>query len=327
MYCHRVQGYKNLAVCLVFFLHLSRGKDLEGSVRSQDTLEDLGLNDDVARRGEVQLESYQSKNSPCWMKAVEELQRKCSQMNDIEQSILAIKFSNCHFEKSGMKTYNCTDKADFQRCTRAMKEEDFTSFLAYTEFFTHVTSICYYLQSEIWRQKTAETISMLSSTTEETIEKLDKSLINQDLVLESQNKSLLNQQKILKNEEKLKATLENSTESAKAAFDQMKQRADEQQAIFSRTFDGIFSSIKKLAELQTMLLGEFITLQSVAFYIISIVSCYLVTNSPRTSEARIYLMFFFGLLVFAEKMIVNHPPASNNLHIPINVCIMHSDLI
>ena len=325
---YQILRSESFVIYFSLFSFLSGNEENLEHARPPNMLKDLGLNNDESvRRGEQKLREFQSRSSPCWMKAVKELQFKCSEMTDIEQSILAMKFANCHFEKSGLKTYDCTDKSDFQMCTKTMKTEDETSFIVYTTFFTHVTDICFYLQSEIWRQKTAETITKLSMTTEDTIEKLDQSLQNQYLVLESQNKSLVNQRLILENEETLKTTLEDSTNNAKAAFDHMKEKADEQQAIFSRTFDGIFDGVHKLTELQTMLLGEFISLQSFAFYIVSLVSCYLVTSSPRTIDARLYLFTFFALLVFIEKIIVDKALRFKELHGSATVCFNSSTFI
>lgn len=321
MFYQKLKRLRHLIVCVTIFCSGLHGDDSDQLRGSPDMLKDLGLkNDEAVQRGKQQMEKYRSESSPCWKKAVEDIESTCSELTDIDQSILAIKFANCHFEKSGLKTFECTNKSDFKRCTNEMKKEDSTAFMTYTTFFTHVTDVCFYLQSEIWRQKTAKTISRLSTTAESTVEKLDQSLQNQDLVLQSQNKSLSNQQKILQNEEQLKTTLENSTKSAKAAFEQMKQKADEQQAIFSNTFDGIFDGLNKLKELQTLLLGEFIGLQSFAFYVISILSCYFFTSSPRTIEARFYLFTLFALLIFVEKLIVDNAVKDLQLHVSQTVC-------
>jgi len=307
---------KVLLIFLSLFLTLSGSEaTIEKDHRSSHMLKDLGLeNDQAIRNGKQKLKDFNAVQNPCWTKAVKELRSKCSEMTDIEQSILAIRFANCHFAKSGLKTYNCTNIAAFQNCTKSMKEDDDASFLAYTEFFTHVTNICFYIQSEIWRQKTAATISMLSQTTETTISKLDKSLQNQDLVLKYQGKTISNQRIIMKSEENLKHTLEASTKLAKAAFNEMKQRAADQEALFSQTFENLMQGIRKLTTLQTMFLGEFINLESLAFYLVSIISCYFFTSTPRTLEARLLLFTLFALLVFIEKVITDRALKYKDIH-------------
>ncbi len=280
---------------------------------------DFSNTEKLLKIGKETLEKYQSNARPCWTKAVSELKSKCSEMTDMDQSILAMKFANCHFEKSGMTTYDCTNANEFQSCTKSMKKEDQTSFLVYTEFYTHVSDVCFYLQSDIWRKKTAETIHKLSMTTDETVNKLEKSLNNQEMVLVAQNRSLENQVNILKNEEDLQQALKNSTASAKSAFEEMKQKADEQRAIFSNTFDGIFAGVDKLAQLQSMLLGEFIGLHSLAFYLITIITCYLLTSTPSTAGARLILLIAFIMLVFTEKILVNRAIHSKDVNAVSNV--------
>eukprot|EP00794_Sanderia_malayensis_P007469 gene7469-8298_t len=274
---------------------------------------DIPEQERLLRRGEETLKKYQSRASECWTEAVSNLASTCSEMTSIEQSILAMKFANCHFEKSGLPTYDCTSVESFRSCSNLMKKDDPTSYLVYTEFYTHVSDVCFYLQSDIWRKRTSETISKLSYTAEETVQKLEKSLTNQETVLDAQNKSLQNQISILKHEENLKQALQNSTASATIAFEEMKQRADEQKAIFSSTFDGIFAGVDKLAELQSMLLGEFIGLQSIAFYFITIITCYLLTSAPSTAGARLILFIMFILLVFLEKIIVKRQLQSQDV--------------
>ncbi len=318
----------NLPRFVVFFCLSACTKCVKGFEESSGLIDiDFTDNQKSLKRGEETLKEYQSRDSPCWLKAVSDLQSKCSDMSDIEQSILAMKFANCHFEKSGMDTFACIDQENFKSCTKLMKKEDPTSFLVYTEFFTHVTDICFYLQSDLWRKKTSQTISQLSLTTEETVEKLGQSLDNQKMVLDAQNQSLANQKNILKNEEVLQQALKNSTASAKSAFEEMKQKADEQKAVFSNTFEGIFAGVDKLAELQSMLLGEFISLQSFAFYLITIVTCYLITSTPSTSGARLLLFGSFLLMVFIEKVLVNRAYQSKDVSPASNVMVLYFDIL
>ena len=314
----------SLFTFLFLFFSVLFGSEEVVEDQAAHTLHDLGLdNKGAIQRGKRILEDYQSRNSPCWMRAIQELQSKCSETTDIERSILAIKFTNCHFEKSGLKTYDCTEKSTFLQCTKSMRDNDASSFIIYTEFFTHVTDICFYLQSDIWRQKTAETIAKLSYTTDRTIDKLDESLHNQDLVLKSQERTLRNQRLIIKREESLKNTLDASTQSARAAFDEMKQKAAQQEALFSQTFDDIFQGIRHITKLQAMFLGEFISLQSLAFYVVSIITCYLFTSAPRTMGARLPLFMLFALLVVIEKCITDKALAYKELHGSTVVCSIH----
>lgn len=255
--------------------------------------------------GKSKLEEFtaHAKSSDCWRKAVQGIEKRCKSLGDIEQSYLAIDFTNCHMSKSGRKIYSCSrETQSIDQCTGSM---DDTTYLTYTTFFTHAANICFYVKSEIWQQRTEETISKLSRTSQDVAEQLEESAERQFLVLERQNVSLENQKEIISNEIHLSETLRNSTLNAKKAFEDMKQNALEQKALFSETFDGFFKSVEKVRELQSMILGEFISLQSVAFYIAAVCTCYFFTSTPRTAAARLPLFIGLFVVMFIERLVTS----------------------
>lgn len=263
------------------------------------------ISKDRIHDGKSKLEEFtaNAKSSDCWRKAVEGIEKRCKSLGDIEQSYLAIDFTNCHMSKSGRKIYSCSrETQSIEQCTGSM---DDTTYLAYTSFFTHTTNICFYVKSEIWQHRTENTISKLSRTSQDVAEQLEESAERQFLVLEKQNVSLENQKEIISNEIHLSETLRNSTLNAKKAFEDMKQNALEQKALFSETFDGFFKSVEKVRKLQSMILGEFISLQSVAFYIAAVCSCYFLTSTPRTAAARLPLFIGLFVLMFIERLMTS----------------------
>lgn len=242
-------------------------------------------------------------HSPCWEKALTKLKTGCRRMHDTEQSYLALQFANCHLERSGLETYDC-DVKNFKTCTKQMAS-NIIAFQSYTEFFTHVTDICFYLQSEIWRENTELTIEKLSKTSVESLETISKSMQQQKEVLSAQEESLKNQRDILHNEKMLSEALVNSAESARDVFLEVRDHAKEQKAVFSETFKHIFDSVEKLSNLQKMLLGEFIGIQSFAFYFIASIVCYLFTSTPRASGARLPLFILLSVLIVTERISVS----------------------
>lgn len=272
-------------------------------VRKCQRLE-VPVDHDRITKGKEEFEKIfrKTSHSECWNKALSKLDVGCKEMNDIEQSFLALQFANCHLEKSGLETYDCQSD-NFKVCSKKMSS-NVIAFTTYTEFFTHVSDICFYLQSDIWRQKTEETIFRLSETSKESLDVLSKSIVKQEQVLSSQQQSLQNQKEILVNENILKETLLTSAESAKDVFKEVQEHAQQQKTMFSETFDHIFESVERLANLQTMLLGEFIGLQSIAFYFVAIIVCYLFTSTPRTCTARLPLFIGLTLLIITERMYV-----------------------
>lgn len=263
------------------------------------------ISKDRIQAGKSKLEEFtaNAKSSDCWKKAVEGIEKRCRSLGDIEQSYLAIDFTNCHMSKSGRKIYSCSrETQSVEQCTGSM---DDTTYLAYTTFFTHTANICFYVKSELWQQRTEATISKLAKTSQEVAAQLEESAKRQILVLEKQNVSLENQKEIISNEIHLTETLRNSTSVAKRSFEDMKQNALEQKALFSETFDGVFKSVEKVRKLQSMILGEFISLQSVAFYIAAVCTCYFLTSTPRTAAGRLPLFIGLFVLIFIERLLTS----------------------
>lgn len=118
-----------------------------------------------ARKGQEKLKEYESlaKFSPCWTEALLHLESSCKTMSDHSQSILALSFANCHFERSGRETYPCPDGRSLRECTSRDTMGD-SAFQIYTEFFTHASHLCYFIQSQLWREKTEGTINSLTQT-------------------------------------------------------------------------------------------------------------------------------------------------------------------
>lgn len=274
---------------------LVRGNSVELSLDQRQRL----------KSGEQEFEKIRSRadHSKCWEEAISRLRDGCKHLTDIEQSRLAIAFANCHFKKSGLKTYPCADNDSIEACTKDMAQS-VLAFNTYTEFYTHTSDICFYLQSKVWQQKTEDTVNKLSSTSNKVAEQLEASLINQQKVLEGQKSSISNQGEILKNEAYLKSALKTSAESAKQEFLDMKKATAEQKAVLMETFDSLFKGVDRITKLQSMLLGEFMTLHSLGFYLVSILACYIITSAPRTAAARLWLFGALLVHIVIERLIV-----------------------
>ena len=257
------------------------------------------------QNGEQEFQKIRSRadHSECWEKAISRLRDGCKHLTDVEQSRLAIAFANCHFEKSGLKTYPCNENDSIEECTRDMTKS-VLAFNTYTEFYTHTSDICFYLQSKVWQQKTEDTINKLSSTSNMVADQLEASLANQEQVLKGQKSSLSNQGEILKNEAYLKSALKTSAESAKEAFLDMKKATAQQKAVLMETFDSLFKGVDRITKLQSMLLGEFMTLHSLGFYLVAILACYIITSAPRTAAARLWLFGVLSAHIVIERLIV-----------------------
>lgn len=48
-----------------------------------------------------------SQHGTCWHNAIQAMKVSCSNLNDQEHSLMALKLSNCFLEDSGHNSYNC----------------------------------------------------------------------------------------------------------------------------------------------------------------------------------------------------------------------------
>ena len=115
----------------------------------------------VLETGRSHYETYQSQaeRDGCWRKAVSSLNETCRDLGQAARQRLAIAFANCHWSSAERRTYKCTDEMSIASCTREMTE---SAFDVYTQFFNHIEDVCFYLQSQLWQEKTERVSTRLT---------------------------------------------------------------------------------------------------------------------------------------------------------------------
>lgn len=78
---------------------------------------------------------------------------------------------------------------------------------------------------------------------------------------------------------------------------EFKDSTSEQKALIFEVFD-------RLTALQNIVMGEFTGFYSLIFYTVSVLVCYLLTSTPRTSGARFWLFLLMTANIVAERIIV-----------------------
>ena len=103
--------------------------------------------------GRSHYETYQNEaeRDECWRTAVSALNETCRDLSQAARQRLAIAFANCHWLSAERRTYKCTDDMSIASCTSEMTE---SAFDVYTQFFNHIEDACFYLQSQLWQEKT-----------------------------------------------------------------------------------------------------------------------------------------------------------------------------
>lgn len=121
------------------------------TLRDEKQLQEGQLNYNMILR-DSQMPRYGS----CWKNALNELEYGCKHLTDDVQRRLALRFANCFLEKAGQVTYPCDNDEDISSCLSSMTTNGFTAF---TNFFTHTQSMCYFLQSQAWQESTEDTVA------------------------------------------------------------------------------------------------------------------------------------------------------------------------
>ena len=101
-------------------------------------------------------DSQMPRYGSCWKNALKELENGCKHLTDDVQRWLALQFTNCFLEKAGQTTYPCDHQDDISVCLSKMNNNGFTAF---TNFFTHTQSMCYFLQTQVWQEETENTVA------------------------------------------------------------------------------------------------------------------------------------------------------------------------
>lgn len=155
-------------------------------------------------------------------------------------------------------------------------------FSAYTEFFTHTQSICFYLQASEWQSKTEDTIDRLTDSSAAVVKRLESAEDIQLELLRKQNDSIHIQQQLLDGGAELQQTLEESKVDVQKMVQEFQTAVSEQKNLK----DVVFEVIHRVQALQSILMGEFTGFYSLVFFLLSLVIAYLLTSTPRTSGAH-----------------------------------------
>ncbi|KAL0487889.1 2 TM domain-containing transmembrane protein [Acrasis kona] len=175
-------------------------------------------------KGMKQLAVIQSNSqwSDCWKEAISNLEEGCKSKNsDESRSKLAVALANCHLQKSGMRTFDCTREMTVRECTKDMLSSPI-AFNTYTEFTTHVDNICFYVQSEMFQENTEKSVNLLLDSSEQVNSKLIHIGQETEKVKKNIDNSIEQQEKLLKIQSHLNVMLDNIKAQETKYFEDMK---------------------------------------------------------------------------------------------------------
>ena len=239
------------------------------SEHSSPKYEQDGIFDESRRqKGKEKLEEFQqlAEDSPCWKEALLDLDSSCKTMSDKDQSRLALSFANCHFERSSRQVYPCPSTLTIGDCTSPERMGD-SAFQIYTEFFTHASHMCYFIQSQLWQQRTESTIDRLSYVSTLTVNKLEESLEYHKEMEKKQSMALQNQDFILDQDRKIAKSLEKTQTDMDEAFQEMLKKTETQKLLLNDIFDTLNKGFGNVQWLLSSILGEIISLETAGFFV------------------------------------------------------------
>jgi hypothetical protein len=171
------------------------------------------------------------------------------------------------------------------------------AFSAFTEFYTHVYNICFFLQSQIWHEETEKTVDKLSTSSAHVTKQLEEAEVVQKILLQEQRESMSVQQELLTNGLSLREIIHTSQDNLRAVMQEFRTSTLEQKRILFEVFD-------RLTSLQAWAIGEVSWFYTVVFYTSSIIVSYVVTATPRTQGARIWIFLIITVNVVIERLVV-----------------------
>lgn len=230
----------------------------------------------------------------CWKDAVARLHFGCQNLDDGVQSDVALGFANCFLEGAGLPRHDCEDQdRPRETCLKTISDK---AFIAYTEFFTHTHSMCFFIMSQLWHEETEKTIDKLSTSAADVAKQLQASEELQEELLIHQRKSVVIQQELLQNGVSLGSMLHESKNSLDLIFSEFRASTLEQQRLLSLVF-------QHLSTLQSWIVGEVSWVDSIAFYIPSFAFVYFLTSAQRTGNARIPGLIVLMLAGLMERFV------------------------
>ncbi|KAL0269318.1 UNVERIFIED_CONTAM: hypothetical protein PYX00_007099 [Menopon gallinae] len=228
----------------------------------------------------------------CWKEAISDLRVGCKFLSEDIQSDLALRFTDCFLQMSGHEPIICHGEKEV--CLRNLSDR---AFNAYTEFYTHTQSICYFLQSQVWHEEAQKTIDKLSDTSALVTAQLEEAGHIQKDILNQQKESVLLQNFLLDNGKTIASALESSEEKISKIMRDFQDSAVEHKKL-------LFELFEKLTLLRSWVMVEMSWINSLLFYMSAMIIGYLFTSLPSTRNARGYIQNIVYWIWFIRKFFV-----------------------
>jgi hypothetical protein len=215
----------------------------------------------------------------------------CRDMDEEGKRVLAVLLTNCHLEASGRPFTPCAPGAgdSLRDCTSAMSAEQFGAF---SEFTTHVDSLCYYVESRAWRAAAESIIARLLFHANDTAETLASVLAASDTLRVAQLASLDAQGRALNLTTSLVEHVHEAQESLSAYRGQLDSTLRDTAGSYAMVADAVRQVAQYSAavlHLQGYVVSHLLAVQTLGFYLSAAGVAWAVSSPRRTADARLWL--------------------------------------
>lgn len=243
------------------------------------------------------------KYGDCWQGAIEHVHEGCRYLSEETQSDIALHITNCFLQMSGHEQYNCElDKKPNLRgiCINSMSDR---AFNVYTEFYTHVQNICWFLRGQVWQEKIMENSVHVGK-------QLKNSMSQQELLLNQQEKSLEIQERLLTYGVSLERILNESRLQATQVVEEIRLSTIKHQELLT-------IMAESLGGLKSWLIGEISWFDSIVFYVTSGFIILILTSTKRTASSRLPLLLILSFNIITERTICDRLNTNSLTNAPV----------
>ncbi|XP_069191118.1 uncharacterized protein [Procambarus clarkii] len=246
----------------------------------------------IAREGKhhyevITKESQMPRYGDCYQATLRDLHDGCSDLTDEVQSRLALAFTNCYVARFGWAVYPCGPKQPLAACMRHL---DSRAASVYSAMLSNTLAMCHFLQAQAWHSATTHAVHSLQEASEKVSSQLSQA-VDSAAALTLQ----------------MDTQITESRQALKHAFLEIRESTAEQRGLIIDVFD-------RVAELQSLLMGEFSWFYAVVFYVASVVTSLLATCTPRTLGARLPIMATLAASLLLERFLLSRILAQDNTH-------------
>eukprot|EP00388_Colpodella_angusta_P040692 GDKK01050934.1.p1 GENE.GDKK01050934.1~~GDKK01050934.1.p1 ORF type:complete len:923 (-),score=233.28 GDKK01050934.1:48-2816(-) len=178
-------------------------------------------------------------------------------------------------------------------CMHYLNDEGYADWRTW---FTHLDSVCFYVQSTQWQRKTEGMVNRLTDSVDDVNHKLS-------LAKQLQHEMFLNQKSSMEahalTASKLDNQLQKSSESMNKQLEMMQKQAEESFSSTQKSFGSLMKMLSSVDDLHRMLLGEFFGISSLITYMFSLVLLYAFSSFSATKQSRLaLLLLWLGAFTF-----------------------------